>query len=114
MGVLPIGAWPNWVLGNHDNARTATRVGVLQAPTAALLLLTLPGTLTIYYGEELGMTNVLVLPEEDVPGSCRKNQSGIGMGRDPERSLMMMGLFGFGWLHTRPSLVASGRRSSDK
>ena len=32
MGVFPLGAWPNWVLGNHDNARIATRVGVLQRP----------------------------------------------------------------------------------
>jgi alpha-glucosidase len=44
MGMLPLGAWPNWVLGNHDNARIATRVGVLQAPIAAMLLLTLPGS----------------------------------------------------------------------
>jgi alpha-glucosidase len=87
IGVLPRGAWPNWVLGNHDNARIATRVGVLQAPIAAMLLLTLPGTLTIYYGEELGMTNVLISPE-DVQDPAEKNQPGIGMGRDPERTPM--------------------------
>ncbi len=29
MTTLPQGAWPNWVLGNHDNARIATRVGPL-------------------------------------------------------------------------------------
>jgi alpha-glucosidase len=88
MGVLPPGAWPNWVLGNHDNARIATRVGVLQAAIAAMLLFTLPGTLTIYYGEEVGMTNVLI-PPEDVQDPAEKNQPGIGMGRDPERSPMM-------------------------
>jgi alpha-glucosidase len=87
MKMLPLGAWPNWVLGNHDNARIATRVGVLQALIAAMLLLTLPGTLTIYYGEELGMTNVLILPE-DVQDPAERNQPGIGMGRDPERSPM--------------------------
>ena len=88
MGVLPPGAWPNWVLGNHDNARIATRVGVLQAPIAAMLLFTLPGTLTIYYGEEIGMTNVLI-PPDDVQDPAEKNQPGIGMGRDPERSPMV-------------------------
>ena len=55
---LPAGAWPNWVLGNHDNARIATRVGTHQARLAAMLLLSLPGTITLYYGEEIGMTNV--------------------------------------------------------
>jgi alpha-glucosidase len=24
---LPAGAWPNWVLGNHDRSRIASRVG---------------------------------------------------------------------------------------
>jgi alpha-glucosidase len=87
MKVLPAGAWPNWVLGNHDNARIATRVGVQQAPVAAMLLLTLPGTLTMYYGEEIGMTNVPISPEQ-VQDPAEKNQPGIGMGRDPERTPM--------------------------
>ena len=26
-GALPAGAWPNWVLGNHDRSRIASRVG---------------------------------------------------------------------------------------
>jgi alpha-glucosidase len=87
VNALPAGAWPNWVLGNHDNARIATRVGVQQAPVAAMLLLTLPGTLTVYYGEEIGMTNVPIPPEE-VQDPAEKNQPGIGMGRDPERTPM--------------------------
>jgi alpha-glucosidase len=82
---LPAGAWPNWVLGNHDNARIATRVGVQQAPIAAMLLLTLPGTLTIYYGEEIGMTNVPI-SQEEVRDPAEKNEPGIGAGRDPERT----------------------------
>src|SRR3954452_22471628 len=40
-GLLPPGAWPNWVLGNHDRPRIATRVGDEQARVAAMLLLTL-------------------------------------------------------------------------
>ncbi len=55
---LPDGAWPNWVLGNHDRPRIASRVGPAQAPVAAMLLLTLRGTPTLYYGDEIGMTDV--------------------------------------------------------
>ena len=55
---LPSGGWPNWVLGNHDQARIASRVGHDQAKIAAMLLLTLRGTPTIYYGDEIGMNQV--------------------------------------------------------
>jgi alpha-glucosidase len=54
---LPDGAWPNWVLGNHDRPRLASRVGAAPARVAAMLLLTLRGTPTLYYGDELGMTD---------------------------------------------------------
>jgi alpha-glucosidase len=57
---LPAGGWPNWVLGNHDRGRVASRVGVAQARVAAMLLLTLRGTPTLYYGDEIGMTDVPV------------------------------------------------------
>jgi alpha-glucosidase len=85
---LPAGAWPNWVLGNHDQPRIATRVGARQARVAAMLLLTLPGTLTVYYGEELGMTNVQIAPEQ-VQDPAEKNEPGLGQGRDPERTPML-------------------------
>src|SRR5579863_7131237 len=52
---IPEGAWPNYVLGNHDEPRIATRIGPHLAPLAMLMLLTLRGTPTIYYGDELGM-----------------------------------------------------------
>ena len=85
LAALPVGAWPNWVLGNHDQPRIASRIGLKKARAAALLLLSLPGTLTIYYGEELGMQNVLIRPDEARdPAEIR--QPGIGMGRDPERT----------------------------
>ncbi len=59
-GALAGGAerWPNWVLGNHDRSRVASRIGPAQARVAAMLLLTLRGTPTIYQGEEIGMTDV--------------------------------------------------------
>ena len=44
---LPHGGWPNWVPGNHDRPRIATRVDAAQARIAAMLLLTLRGTPTI-------------------------------------------------------------------
>lgn len=84
---LPPGAWPNWVLGNHDQSRIASRIGAAQARVAAMLLLTLRGTPTIYYGEEIGMVNVPVPPAE-VQDPAEKNEPGLGLGRDPERSPM--------------------------
>jgi len=60
---MPEGAWPNWVLGNHDNPRIATRAGPDLVRALSLLLLTLPGTPTAYYGDEIGMTNLVDLPE---------------------------------------------------
>src|ERR1700744_3722315 len=84
---LPVGAWPNWVIGNHDQPRIATRIGPDQARTAAMLLLTLRGTPTMYYGDEIGMTNV-VIPVAEVQDPAEKNEPGKGMGRDPERTPM--------------------------
>jgi alpha-glucosidase len=74
-------------LGNHDKPRIASRIGLRKSRAAALLLLSLPGTLTIYYGEELGMQDVPIAPDEARdPAEIR--QPGIGMGRDPERTPM--------------------------
>ncbi|MEI9849507.1 MAG: alpha-amylase family glycosyl hydrolase [Sphingomonas sp.] len=86
-GMLPPGGWPNWVLGNHDRPRVATRVGAEQARVAMLLLLTLRGTPTIYYGDELGMEDVPI-PPDLVQDPRELNEPGIGMGRDPVRTPM--------------------------
>jgi alpha-glucosidase len=84
---LPPGAWPNWVLGNHDRSRIASRVGDAQARIAALLLCTLRGTPTLYYGDEIGMRDVRI-PPESVQDPWEKNVPGLGLGRDPERTPM--------------------------
>jgi alpha-glucosidase len=84
---LPVGAWPNWVLGNHDKSRIATRIGREQARVAALLLLTLRGTPTLYYGDEIGMQDVFIPPDQ-VRDPFEKNVPGLGLGRDPERTPM--------------------------
>ena len=84
---LPEGGWPNWVLGNHDQHRIASRVGPAQARVAAMLLLTLRGTPTLYYGDEIGMQDVPIPPER-VQDPFEKNVPGMGLGRDPERTPM--------------------------
>src|SRR2546421_5435011 len=82
---LPKRAWPNWVLGNHDRARIATRVGREQARLTQMLLLTLRGTPTCYYGDELGMQNVAIPAAlmHDPPGKQDPQHS-----RDPQRTPM--------------------------
>jgi alpha-glucosidase len=84
---LPAGAWPNWVLGNHDRPRLASRVGHDQARAAAMLLLTLRGTPTLYYGDEIGMRQVAIAPDQ-VRDPFEKNVPDIGVGRDGCRTPM--------------------------
>jgi alpha-glucosidase len=83
---LPPGSWPNWVLGNHDRPRIVTRVGATQARAAAMLLLTLRGTPTIYYGDEIGMEDAFI-PPELVSDPLGKNVPQLG--RDGARSPML-------------------------
>jgi len=86
-GVLPDGAWASWVLGNHDQPRFASpaRAGREQARVGMLLLLTLRGTPTIYYGEEIGMVDVPIATADSRDPLERREP---GRGRDPERSPM--------------------------
>jgi glycosidase len=86
-GALPAGAWASWVLGNHDQPRFASpeRAGRDQAKVGMLMLLTLRGTPTIYYGEEIGMVDVPVATEDARdPLELREP----GRGRDGCRSPM--------------------------
>ncbi|MBV9548035.1 MAG: alpha-amylase, partial [Chloroflexi bacterium] len=104
---LPPGAWPNWVLGNHDRSRVATRVGRAQAGVAALLLLTLRGTPTLYQGDELGMQDVPI-PSQAVQDPVEHNLPGLGLGRDPERTPMQWDASAFaGFSSARPWLPVS-------
>ncbi len=74
---LPHGGWPNWMLGNHDRPRIATRVGAAQARIAAMLLMTLRGTPTIYYGDEIGMKQASIPPDR-LRDPLEKSISGLG------------------------------------
>ena len=75
--LLPPGAWPNWVLGNHDRPRVASRIGQAQARIAAMLLLTLRGTPTLYYGDEIGLPQVPI-PADRIRDPFERNVPGLG------------------------------------
>jgi alpha-glucosidase len=86
-GALPAGGWPNWVLGNHDQPRITSKVGMAQARVAAILLLTLRGTPTIYYGDEIGMQDIAI-PFEEVQDPQGLNMPDKNLSRDPARTPM--------------------------
>jgi alpha-glucosidase len=81
---LPDGAWPILALGNHDRRRLATRLGRPQARVAAVLLLTLRGVPTIFYGDELGMV------DQEVPVGRGRDAFAVngGVSHDPTRTPM--------------------------
>uniref|UniRef100_A0A8P4KQS7 Amino acid transporter heavy chain SLC3A1 n=1 Tax=Dicentrarchus labrax TaxID=13489 RepID=A0A8P4KQS7_DICLA len=85
MANMPRGQWANWVVGNHDRPRIASSAGQTYIRVINMLLLTLPGTPTTYYGEEIGMENINVTDSQiqDPAGKYNKSAS-----RDPERSPM--------------------------
>jgi alpha-glucosidase len=72
--------WPALVLSNHDQPRHASRLATSAgtddidgiAKAAALILLTLRGTPFLYYGEEIGMTNVAIPADEIVDPPARR------------------------------------------
>lgn len=84
---LPPGATPNFVFGNHDARRLATRYGYTNHRSVGMLLLTLRGVPTLYYGDELGMTDGVIPPEmiQDPMGLRFPNSD---HGRDPARTPM--------------------------
>ncbi|MFV2112716.1 glycoside hydrolase family 13 protein [Micromonospora sp. LOL_025] len=80
-----VGAPTTWVLSNHDKQRHVTRYGdgaegLRRARAATLLMLALPGCAYIYQGEELGLPEVLDLPDElrQDPAFLRTGQSRDG------------------------------------
>jgi alpha-glucosidase len=74
----PPGLEPTWALSNHDLSRHATRFGERRSRLAALLLLSLRGTICLYAGEEIGMVDA---PPATLPALDRA-------GRDPQRTPM--------------------------
>jgi alpha-glucosidase len=84
---LPPGGWPNWVIASHDYPRIAAKLGEAQARVAAMLLLTLRGTPTLYQGDELGIGKVEIPPDR-VRDPKELREPGLGLGRDPSRTPM--------------------------
>ncbi|MDP9866457.1 MULTISPECIES: glycoside hydrolase family 13 protein [Streptosporangium] len=85
-----VGAPTTWVLSNHDQVRHVTRYGggrrgTRRARAAALLTLALPGSVYIYQGEELGLPEVLDLPDEVLQDPIFFRTAGADRGRDGSR-----------------------------
>jgi alpha-glucosidase len=83
---------PTWNLSNHDLSRHATRWGPHRSRLAALILLNLRGTVCLYQGEEIGMTDHPAVPQ---PMADR-------WGRDPCRTPMQ-------WTPARDGGFSTGR-----
>lgn len=85
---VPAGRPSNWVLGNHDNNRLASKFGYERTDLLNILLQTLPGIAVTYYGEEIGMTDVFIPWEQTVdPQACNTNETVFNeYSRDPERT----------------------------
>jgi alpha-glucosidase len=86
---IPAESWPVWTGGNHDMYRFPSRWcdgDPAKARCALMMLLALPGSVFLYYGDELGM------PDTDVPKERLEDPVGKRLypvyGRDPERTPM--------------------------
>lgn len=72
---MPQGRTANWVMGNHDQRRVASRFGIERIDLMNMVDLTLPGVAITYDGEEIGMTDVLISWEDTVdPQACNTNK----------------------------------------
>ena len=98
-----------WVLGNHDVVRPVTRFGSDAARAAALLLLALPGSAYLYQGEELGLPEVLDIPDGARQDPAFRRTKGKVRGRDGCRIPLPWDLGGdsFGFSRTSPGSSAS-------
>lgn len=82
-----VGATTTWVLSNHDVTRHVTRFGggeqgLRRAHAATLLMLALPGSVYLYQGEELGLPEVVDLPEDALQDPTWLRSGGTDRGRD--------------------------------
>lgn len=103
---LPPWGSPNWVLGNHDQHRMASRIGHAQARVGAMMLFSLRGSPTWYYGDEIGMVDGVIPPDKiQDPAALRQmnaaGEHGLDPGRDPERTPMQWSGFAYAGFSTR-------------
>lgn len=85
---MPEGVFANWVLGNHDNKRLASRLGPQRTDLLNIFLQTLPGIAVTYNGEEYGMEDVNPSWEDSVdPQACNASpETYLIYSRDPART----------------------------
>ncbi|KAG5671321.1 hypothetical protein PVAND_001525 [Polypedilum vanderplanki] len=86
---MPAGVLANWVVGNHDQHRVASRLGVQKGDLINIMVQTLPGIAITYMGEELVMTNVHVSWNDTLdPQACNTNDpiNYESSSRDPART----------------------------
>jgi len=94
INALPSGRMTNWVIGNHDQPRVASRYGSEKVDALLTLVMTLPGIAVTYNGEEIGMVDFRdgISFEETVdPQACNSYPDGPRDGwqwssRDPVRT----------------------------
>ncbi|XP_014233426.2 maltase 1-like [Trichogramma pretiosum] len=101
---IPYGQLPNWVIGNHDQPRVATRFG--RADQMSMLALMLPGLTVIYNGDEIGMVDRPLSWEETVdPAGCNAGPEKYNQrSRDPARTP-------FQWDNTTNAGFSFGRKT---
>ncbi|XP_050320995.1 maltase 2-like [Bactrocera neohumeralis] len=86
---MPRGNTANWVMGNHDNMRMATRFGPKRVDAMHMLMMTLPGVAVTYNGEEIGMQDYRDISWEDTVDPPARNvgrEKYKQVSRDPERT----------------------------
>lgn len=90
LDLIPKGNVSNWVIGNHDNKRPASRFGIQRADSVNILIQTLPGVGVTYFGEELGLEDVHLSWEDTIdPAGCNTNSTIYEKySRDPVRTPM--------------------------
>ncbi|XP_076294286.1 alpha-glucosidase [Lasioglossum baleicum] len=88
MASVPQGKVANWVVGNHDNHRVASRFGSRRGDQITMLSMILPGVTVVYNGDEIGMIDRNFTYEETVdPAGCNAGPDRYYLkSRDPERT----------------------------
>jgi alpha-glucosidase len=82
LAALPPGACPVWMGSNHDLGRFTSRWcggDERKIRLALLVLATLPGTSVLYYGDEIGMTDL------EVPVALRRDNATLDVGQGADR-----------------------------
>jgi len=87
---MPEGSWANWLVGNHDNGRVASKFRKEIIDSFNMIVVLLPGNGVTYYGEEIGMEDTWISWEDTVdPAGCNAGPDRYELfTRDPERTPM--------------------------